>query len=114
MPGKPIYSLPAPKGLVIEMVMSPGQTRPGGWGTVDIIADASYARNQLAITPGFKPELGYVQQFLVCEGVRIQYGTVGPQTHGSVTYPGGGTQIQILNFADRAKLIPVGKPKSLK
>jgi RHS repeat-associated protein len=110
MPGAPVYSVPAPKGLTIEMVMAPGQTRPGAWGTVDVIADMSYARNQLAITPGFKPSIGHVQRFEVPAGTQVQYGTVGPQTHGGVTYPGGGSQIQILNYADRAKLIPVGPP----
>ncbi len=39
------------------MVMSPGPTRPGGWGTVDVIADPNYARNQLAITLDFKTDV---------------------------------------------------------
>lgn len=39
------------------MVMSPGQTRPGGRGTVDVIADPNYARNQFAITPDFKTDV---------------------------------------------------------
>jgi hypothetical protein len=114
MPGTPIHSVPAPQGLTIEMVMAPGQTRPGAWGTVDVVADASYARNQLSITPGFKPEVGFVQRFSVPEGTRIQYGTVGPQMHNNVLYPGGGSQIQILNYADRAKLVPVGAPIPLR
>jgi hypothetical protein len=30
---------------------------------------------------------------------------------GGIYFPGAGTQVHILNFADRAKLIPIGLPR---
>jgi hypothetical protein len=113
MEGTSITSLPAPKGTTIDMAMAPGQTSPGGFGTPNGIPSLDYARNQLAITPGFKPEIEFVQRYAVPEGTMIQYGTVGPQTYNGVTYPGGAPQIQILNYADRANLVPIGKPTKL-
>ena len=110
MPGAPLVSEPAPKGgIVVEMAMSPGQTRPGGWATKDSIPDVNYVRNELAVTPEFKPEVGAVQKFLIPEGVQIQRGTVGPQIFEGTVYSGGGSQVQILNYSDRAKLIPIGE-----
>lgn len=110
MPGAPLVSEPAPKGgIVVEMAMAPGQTRPGGWATKDSIPDINYVRNELAVTPEFKPEVGAVQKFLIPEGVQIQRGTVGPQIFEGTVYSGGGSQIQILNYSDRAKLIPIGE-----
>jgi len=115
MPNTPLVSEPVPKGgLLIEMAMAPGQTRPGGWATTDNILDINYVRNQLAVTPEFKPEVGTVQKFLIPEGVQVQRGTVGPQIFEGKLYSGGGSQVQILNFSDRAKLIPIGDPVSIK
>lgn len=45
------------------------------------------------------------------EGSQIQSGIVGLQTYNGVVYPGGANQIQILNFSDRAGLIPIA-PRS--
>ncbi|MBP3195214.1 MAG: hypothetical protein J6M05_06070, partial [Cardiobacteriaceae bacterium] len=67
-----------------------------------------------AVTPEFKPEIGQVQTYLIPEGIQIQKGTVGPQTYNGVTYPGGGSQIFILNEGDNNKLIPIGEPKIIK
>jgi RHS repeat-associated protein len=115
MPGAPITSQPAPPGgLLVQMAMAPGQTRPGGWATTDHIPDVSYVRNDLAVTPEFKPQVSHVQTFQIPEGVQLQHGTVGPQTCGCSSYAGGGSQVQILNFADRAKLVPVGSPRAIK
>ena len=97
----------------VEMAMSPGQTRPGGWATTDKITDVDFVRNKLAVTPEFKPEISHVQKFHIPEGVRVQIGTVGPQTYNGIIYEGGGNQIQILNFEDRAKLEPIGKPRKI-
>jgi RHS repeat-associated protein len=114
MPGAPLVSEPAPKGgLVVEMAMAPGQTSPGGWATTDHIPDVNYVRNELAVTPEFKSEVGTVQKFLIPEGVQIQRGTVGPQVFDGQIYPGGGGQIQILNYSDRGKLIPIGEPRAI-
>ncbi|NOZ94000.1 MAG: hypothetical protein GXP47_04550, partial [Acidobacteria bacterium] len=107
-PEAPIRSMPAPRGLVIEMAMAPGQTRPGGFGTTDVIADLGYVRNELGVIPRFKPEIEGVQRWAVPEGLRIQWGRVAPIEENGVTYSGGGSQIEILNFADRSRLKPVG------
>ncbi len=111
MNGTKIISMPAPKDCYINMAMAPGQKNPGGWGTFDNIPDVDYVRNNLAVTPEFKPEVSEVQRFLIPEGTQIQVGVVGPQKYNSIVYPGGGNQVQILNFEDRARLIPVG-PKN--
>jgi hypothetical protein len=112
--GAPLFAGPAPKGLEIEMVMAPGQSRPGGFGTTDIVPSVDYARTELAITPDFKPEIGSVQRWSVPEGTQIQWGPVGPQQSGGVTYPGGGTQVEILNYDERQLLKPVGPRLPLK
>jgi hypothetical protein len=110
MPGAPLVSEPVPRGgIVVEMAMAPGQSRPGGWATTDNIPNVNYVRNELAVTPEFKPEVGAVQNFLIPEGVQIQRGTVGPQVFEGTVYSGGGSQVQILNYSDRAKLIPIGE-----
>jgi hypothetical protein len=100
-------------GIIVEMAMSPGQTRPGGWATLDHIPDVDYVRNQLAVIPEFQPEISHVQKFLIPEGVHVQSGPVGPQTSGGKIYPGGGSQLQILNYQDRAKMQSVGKPRAI-
>ncbi|MBP3195250.1 MAG: hypothetical protein J6M05_06260, partial [Cardiobacteriaceae bacterium] len=112
--GVPIVSMEAPQNFYIHMAQSPGQKGPGGWGTQDYIPDVNYVRNELAVTPGFKPEITDVQTYLIPEGIRVQTGTVGPQTHNGVTYPGGGTQVEIYNYEDRQKLIPIGNPRPIK
>ncbi|MDD2402837.1 MAG: hypothetical protein PHD60_11675 [Clostridia bacterium] len=106
--GGEIISMKAPKNFKINMAMAENQTRPGGWGTLDRIFDVDYVRNNLAVTPEFKPDVSKVQQYLVPEGTRIQIGKVGAQTYNGKKYPGGGSQIQILNYSDREKLIPLG------
>ncbi len=113
VPGETPAAMPAPAGTRIQMAMSPGQLRPGGWGTFDNIPDVSFVRNDLAVTPEFKPEVGFVQTFIVPEGTQIQVGTVGPQEFNGITYPGGGNQVQILNYSDRALLIPDGPPRPI-
>ncbi len=112
--GGDIASIKAPKDFEINMAMAPGQTRPGGWGTLDDIPNVNYVRNPLAVTPEFKPEVSKVQRWLVPEGTRIQIGDVGPQTYKGILYPGGGNQVQILNYSDRAKLIPLGDAINIK
>ncbi|WP_455914886.1 hypothetical protein [Pseudomonas syringae] len=101
-------------GITVEMAMSPGQTRPGGWATIDHIPNVDYVRNQLAVIPEFKPDISHVQKFQISEGVVIQTGPVRPQVSGGKVYPGGGSQIQILNYEDRAKMKPVGMPRAIR
>ncbi|PQQ24542.1 hypothetical protein C6H64_08750 [Photorhabdus luminescens] len=112
--GAKLESIVVPKGgITVEMAMSPGQIKLGGWATLDHIPNVDYVRNQLAVIPEFKPEISHVQKFHIPEGIRIQTGPVGPQTSGGKIYSGGGTQIQILNYEDRAKLKPVGEPRKI-
>ena len=111
--GSDIVSMPAPADCYIDMALAPGQNKPGGWGTFDNIPDVDYVRNSLAVAPEFKPEVGYVQRYKIPEGIRIQVGIVGPQTYQGKIYTGGGNQVQILNFNDRAKLIPIGKKRPI-
>ena len=106
--------MPAPSGMHIDMAMSPGQARPGGFGTLDHIPDVDFVRNNLAVRPDWKPEVSHVQTFEVPAGTRVQVGPVGPQSLDGVTYPGGANQVEILNFADRASLEPVGPPREIK
>ena len=111
--GSEIVSMLAPTDCYIDMALAPGQNKPGGWGTFDSITDVNYVRNALAVTPEFKPEVGYVQRYKIPEGIRIQVGTVGPQKYKGKIYAGGGNQVQILNFEDRAKLVPIGKKRPI-
>jgi hypothetical protein len=109
MPGTTIESYPVPKGgMEIDMAMSPGQKLPGGWGTRDHISGVDYVRDNLAVTPSFKPTISGVQRFRIPEGIQVQEGVVGPQIENGVLYLGKGNQVQILNHADRSKLIPLG------
>ncbi len=112
--GAVLESMPVPKGgIVVEMAMSPGQINPGGWATQEHIPNVDYVRDKLAVIPEFKPEISHVQRFHIPEGVQIQTGPVGPQVSGGRLYPGGGTQIQILNYIDRSRLIPLGEARTI-
>jgi hypothetical protein len=114
MPDKPIKSYNVPKGgIEVEMAMSPGQTNPGGWATLEHIPNVDFVRNELAVIPSFKPEVATVQRWLIPEGVRVQDGIVGPQVENSRVYRGGANQIQIVNYSDRSKLIPLGPARSI-
>jgi putative rhs protein len=57
--------------------------------------------------------LSFVQKFIIPGGTRLQVGGVRPQTFQGIRYEGGGNQVQILDFKDRAKLITVGKPRKI-
>jgi len=106
-------SMPAPAGMTIQMAMSPGQTDPGGFGTLDHIPDVDFVRNDLAVIPDWKPEVSHVQTFEIPEGTQVQVGPVGPQEFDGVIYPGGANQVEILNGGDRNKLIPVGPERPI-
>ena len=54
-----------------------------------------------------------MQRYKIPEGIRIQVGTVGPQKYKGKIYAGGGNQVQILNFEDRAKMVPIGKKRHI-
>ena len=106
--------MPAPKGLRVEMAMSPGQTDAGEFGTMDHIPDVEFVRKNLAVRDDWKAEISHVQVFEIPEGMRIQVGRVGPQELGDIKYPGGANQVQILDPEDRKLLIPIGEPRPIK
>ena len=89
MDGTEIIAMEAPENCYINMALAPGQNKPGGWGTFDNIPDVDYVRNNLAVTPEFKPEIGYVQKYKIPKGTPIQIGIVGPQKYNGIIYFGG-------------------------
>jgi RHS repeat-associated protein len=105
---------PAPAGgVIINMAVGPNQITPagvvpGGFGTTEPIPDLNFVRQNLAVIPSFKPDIVGVQQYIVPEGVQLQWGNAAPQSEGGISYPGGASQVQILNYSDRSQLIPVG------
>lgn len=68
------------------MAFAPERTSPRGWRTFDNIPNIDYVRNNLAVTPEFKAEIGYVQRYLIPKGTPIQKGTAGPQSYNGVIY----------------------------
>ncbi len=98
MPGMPITSVILPAGFIFNQAVSPGQNAPGKFGTTDEINSIDYVRNDLAVIPAFKTEVSGVRQVVVTRPVRAQISTVGPQTQDGILYPGGGSQIDVLEY----------------
>jgi hypothetical protein len=69
-----------------------GEGRFGGWATFDDVPNQAYARNNLAITPEFKRNVGYVIEVEIARPIQAQIGVVGRQ--GAA--PGGGNQLNFL------------------
>jgi len=69
------------------------------------------ARNELAITPKFKPVITHVQTWEVPLDALVQRGTIGPQSANGIGYSGGRSQIHLLNPADQLRLKPIGPPR---
>jgi len=61
----------------------------GGWATYDKVPNQAYARNQLAITPEMKSNVGYVIDVEITKPINAQVGVVGSQGASS----GGGNQL---------------------
>ncbi len=98
MPGAPITSVILPAGYRFNQAVSPGQPSPGKFGTDDTITSVDYVRNELAVIPPFKEKISGVRQVEITRPVRVQRSVVGPQKHNGITYPGGGTQIDVLEY----------------
>jgi hypothetical protein len=80
------------------MIVNTGQENmPGRFGTEDLIPDASYGRQQLAIKETWKPTLDTVVTYRVRKPFDVYEGPVGPQVCKGEYLPGGGSQI---NFKD--------------
>jgi hypothetical protein len=88
-------------GTRVQMVVSlddyaklqAGESRFGGWATFDNVPNQAYARNQLAITEGFKKDVGYVIEVEITKPIQAQVGVVGSQ---GGTAGGGGNQLNFL------------------
>nr|WP_084223957.1 RHS repeat-associated core domain-containing protein [Kitasatospora cheerisanensis] len=115
-PGSPITSRLGRPGETFNMVISRGQSvsRPGGFGTFDDVPNQEFVRRQLAIRTDWKSDVSLVQRYAFPahgEPIRIQESVIGPQDDPLLGHlPGGATQLEILKFEDRARLIPVGDP----
>ncbi len=64
----------------------------GNWASFDNVPNQAFARNNLAITKGFKEDVGYVVELEITKPVNAQIGVVGSQ--GAAT--GGASQLNFL------------------
>jgi hypothetical protein len=64
----------------------------GNWASFDNVPNQAFARNNLAITKGFKEDVGYVVELEITKPVNAQIGVVGSQ--GAAT--GGANQLNFL------------------
>ncbi|CAM5515703.1 hypothetical protein SAVIM338S_03857 [Streptomyces avidinii] len=114
--GSTIVARFAKPGEEFNMVVSPGQKGPGGFGTFDDVPNQQYVRDQMAVRSDWKPDVSLVQRYRISDGdpILVQESIIGPQIDPKLgRLPGGGTQIEIMEFEDRARLIPVGPPKEI-
>jgi hypothetical protein len=114
MPGTTVTTKTVPPGTQYNMVMADGQANAaangapafGGWATEDTVPSQASARNDMAITPGFKDDVSRLATVETTAPQTVNSGTVGPQ--GSL--PGGGSQVQ---FLGQRNLRTVGIPSQL-
>ncbi|NXY95119.1 RHS domain-containing protein [Streptomyces sp. BR123] len=114
--GSTIVARFAKPGEEFNMVISRGQTDPGGFGTFDDVPNQQYVRDQMAVRTDWKPDVSLLQRYRISDGdpILVQESIIGPQMDEKLgRLPGGGTQIEIMEFTDRARLIPVGPPKEI-
>ncbi|MFD3781094.1 putative T7SS-secreted protein [Streptomyces sp. NPDC058612] len=114
--GAPILARFAKPGEEFNMVISQGQTRPGGFGTFDDVPNQQFVRDQLAVRTDWKDDVSLLQRYRISDGdpILVQESIIGPQMDPKLgPLPGGGTQIEIMEFGDRARLIPVGTPTEI-
>jgi RHS repeat-associated protein len=118
----PINHTPATRvmtpGEQFNMAMSPGQpsTRPGGFGTLDDIADVDYVRNELAVKQDWKPAVDRVVTYEVTQPLPVKEGPVGPQVDKTaVQYlKGGGSQVEMqVPPAERMKYLKIVDEKTI-
>ncbi|MFE2288575.1 putative T7SS-secreted protein [Streptomyces sp. NPDC059443] len=114
--GSTIVARFAQPGEEFNMVISAGQKRPGGFGTFDDVPNQQYVRDQMAVRTDWKDDVSQLQRYRISDGdpILVQESIIGPQMDPNLgRLPGGGTQIEIMEFNDRARLIPVGPPKEI-
>lgn len=81
-----------------RQAVGPGQKSPGAFGTKVEITSVDFVRNDLAVIPEWKPTVSGARTVQVERPVRAQISIFGPQEQDGVVYPGGQTQIQILEY----------------
>ena len=96
--GGPILGVELPAGFKFNQAVAPGQKTPRAYGAFSDIPDEAFVRNNLAVTPEFKPDVSGVRQVEVARPVRAQISIVGPQRHNGVDYPGGEVQVKVLEY----------------
>ncbi|WP_330334434.1 DUF6531 domain-containing protein [Streptomyces sp. NBC_00536] len=115
--GGPILARFAKPGEEFNMVIGQGQTTPGGFGTFDNVPNQQFVRDQLAVRTDWKDDVSLVQRYRIPEGgdpILVQESIIGPQMDPKLgPLPGGASQIEIMEKADRARLIPVGPPTEI-
>jgi hypothetical protein len=122
-PGTAVAEMTVKEGTTVKMVVDAetlakikaGDTGRafGGWATFDDVPSQAYARDQLAITPSMKGDVGYVVELKIKQPINAQVGVVGAQDGAA----GGGNQLHFLvNPADRSKLFELvpGSERALK
>ncbi|MFE0604931.1 RHS repeat domain-containing protein [Streptomyces sp. NPDC058892] len=63
--GSPILARFAKPGEEFNMVISQGQTRPGGFGTFDGVPNQQYVRDQLAVRTDWKDDVSLLQRYRI-------------------------------------------------
>ncbi|MFB7467312.1 DUF6531 domain-containing protein [Streptomyces sp. NPDC056224] len=114
--GSPILARFAKPGEEFNMVISQGQTRPGGFGTFGDVPNQQFVRDQLAVRTDWKDDVSLLQRYRISDGdpILVQESIIGPQMDPKLGHlPGGAGQIEIMEFKDRARLIPVGPPTEI-
>ena len=98
LPGAPMEGMLLQPGFRFNQAVSPGQAAPGAFGTSEHIPSVSFVREDLAVIPSFKGAISGTRVVEVVRPVRAQTSIVGPQTEGGHVYPGGATQIRVLEY----------------
>ncbi|PHV36009.1 hemagglutinin repeat-containing protein [Janthinobacterium sp. BJB304] len=105
--------------MVIDADQAQGLRPPGGYGTFEDIPNKSFARNQLAITEQFKPDISFKQRYEVTNQFNSFEGPIGPQidqTTGRLL-PGDKSILQLeldIKWNVRTNYLkPIGQPVPL-
>ena len=113
--GAPIESDIIPAGTKFNQAVSPGQKSPGAFATSENIPNKDYVRNELAVTPQFKPDISGTREVEVVRDVRVQKSTAGPQEHQGMIYKGGASQVEFLEYDPKNPFVKfTGTETSLK
>jgi hypothetical protein len=112
LPGGPIEGVLLPPGYRFNQAVSPGQRVPGAFGTSASIPDIAFVRDDLAVIPEFKETISGTRVVEVVRPTRAQISIVGPQTSGGRVYPGGATQVRILDYDPSNPYVRFASPET--